>query len=85
MSTNAPITLTPAQVNLLDFCSHLEAHDIYKCLNTVLSLSISNYEQKEDADDPDFRPAPKALEAWSSALYMLQHIHDIAVEGKNKK
>lgn len=37
-----PKTLTPAQLDLLDFCSHLDAPDIRRSLKATLDLALFN-------------------------------------------
>lgn len=72
--------LSPAQKELLSFASHLEANDLYKHLSTTLSISIVNYLNKNDRDDPTAIPTYKALEAWYFTLELMDHLHDISVE-----
>lgn len=37
-----PQTLTPAQIELINFCSHLDAPDIRKSLKAALDLALFN-------------------------------------------
>lgn len=69
--------LTPAQIQLLDFISHLEASSIYESISTTLAMSISDF---RDRDDSDSGPTQKVLEAWFFTLELLRHIHLIAAE-----
>ena len=69
--------LTPAQANLLEFISHLEADSLYESLSTTLSVCISDY---LDRPDPDEHPTRKVLEAWYFTLQIMLHIHSVAAE-----
>ena len=64
--------LTPAQVQLLDFVSHLDAGSLYESLHTMLSISIGK-------ENEGFA-TPKAVSAWYFTFELLRHVHLIAAE-----
>jgi len=72
--------LTPAQVELLDYCSHLEADSIFGYLMTTLQLSIGCYAVDSERRDPHFRPTSNALDGWLFTLQIMEKIHNLSVE-----
>lgn len=74
--------LTPAQIELLGFVSHLEAEGIYSHLHITLSMSIADFLERPD---PEEHPTKKVLEAWYFTLELLRHIHLVASESPNLK
>lgn len=69
-------SLTPAQVELLDLFSHIEASTLYAHLNTVLQTSIGCF------GGDDARPSALILDAWHQYLDLLKVVAILASEGE---
>ena len=79
-NTLTKMQLTPAQIDLLQTVSHLEASDLYEHLSATLGLSITGYIEK---DGHLSTPTQKTLDAWYFTLQLLLKIHLIAAEKPN--
>ncbi len=72
--------LTPAQVALLDFISHIEAGDIFNGVSLTLRYSLHSFAQP----DFDSHPAPIMFDAWQRTMELMERIHAISVESRPK-
>ncbi len=81
-SNETPITA--AQRALIEFTTSAEADNLFNQLHTTLSVSIVNYLQPSERDDPYASATQITLEAWYYTLEIMKRLHALALEEKLK-